>query len=166
MIVVNSSFAMAPFADALFAGDFAWWTQYARDVASFRGERWTVSARARAEYGINFVQPVANPMALRMQRAIFSGVNSGHNAVAMAALFGAAMVILLGFDMGHAADGRKHWHPDHPGKMGNGGDFSKWRSQFRALVLELRVRRVHVLNASRVTALTCCERMPLREALA
>lgn len=170
MIVVNSSFLRAPFADVLFAGDWPWWKRYAEKAAAgewrrFAGEKWTTSDRAKRELGCEHVRSVAQRHAVRMHSAIFAGVNSGHNAVALAGLFGASRIVLLGFDMGHAPDGRVHWHPDHPNPLGNGGDFPSWRRALGVLIAELRLRGTVVVNASRSSALTCCERIPLEEAL-
>lgn len=90
--------------------------------------------------------------------------NSGAGAIALAAHWGAARIILLGYDCKFGADGRRHHHPDHPAPLGNCGSLKRWGGEFRKLADELR-GRVSILNASRDTALTMFPRATLEEAL-
>lgn len=94
------------------------------------------------------------------------GQNSGAGGIAAAVALGARRVILLGYDCKYAADGRRHWHGDHPkgSGAGNAGSIGRWPAQFQELVSHLQGAKV--INASRDTALTMFPRMPLEEALA
>lgn len=88
--------------------------------------------------------------------------NSGAAALAQAAWWGAKRIVLLGYDCQHTG-GRKHWHADHPGKLGNADGVADWPAQF-AVVLP-RLRGIEVVNASRETALCLFPRASLEEAL-
>lgn len=88
--------------------------------------------------------------------------NSGAAALAQAAWWGARRVVLLGYDCGHTG-GRKHWHPDHPGKLGNADSVGEWPAHFAAILP--RLRGIEVINASRETALRLFPRASLEEAL-
>ena len=79
-------------------------------------------------------------------------------------LFGAARVILLGYDMGCNGE-QKHWHPDHPTDLGNPleRNFKAWRENFERMAREATVP---IINATRQTALKCFPRMDLETCLA
>lgn len=91
------------------------------------------------------------------------GGNSGFQALQLALHFGAERVILLGYDMMLASDGRSHWHPEYVG-MGNPlkDRMPRWCQAFAEIPSSIRQR---VVNASRVTALKCFKRASLTEAL-
>lgn len=71
---------------------------------------------------------------------------------------------MLGYDCKHAADGKRHWHGDHPKGLGNAGSVGKWPAQFRDVAQ--RLHGVEIVNATRDTALTIWPQVPLEEALA
>ena len=152
MIVANTTYQAAPWADALFAMDRGWWQVWGDDVAEqFAGLRFSTNLIDR-RYG---VQRLSAP---------FDGYgNSGAACVALALESGARRVILLGFDC-QATGGKKHWHGDHPPQLGNANAMPKWMAKFDKLA---RDKSGHeIINCSRETALTCWPRMPLAEALA
>jgi len=146
---VNTTFRMAPWADALYAMDRAWWREHIAEVReTFRGALWAPCAGLAGVKRIRFHRQTPR--------------NSGAGAIALAAQMGAERIVLLGYDA-QKTDGRAHWHGDHPKGLGNAGSVAKWPEQFRALVGSLR--GAQVINASRATALTCFPRASLEDAL-
>lgn len=140
---------MAPWADALYAMDRAWWREHVAEVrATFRGALWAPFSGMPGIKRLRFDRPTPR--------------NSGAGAVAMAAQFGAERIVLLGYDA-QKTGGRAHWHDDHPKGLGNAGTVAKWPEQFRRIVGSLR--GAQVVNASRATALTCFPRASLEDAL-
>jgi hypothetical protein len=101
--------------------------------------------------------------------ALRTGRNSGYQAVNLAVLLGAARIILLGYDMGIGADGRKHWHPDHPNDTDRAeivaSRYASFRRMFDTIADPLAALGVEVLNCSRHTALTCFQRRGLEAVL-
>ena len=95
---------------------------------------------------------------------IHFGGNSGYQAINLAYLMGASTVTLLGYDMGNT-NGLSHWHGDHPGHLKKQLPINLWLSKFPALADDLKAEGVRVINASRVTALECFDRLPLELAL-
>lgn len=163
VIVVNTTFQLAPWADVLYACDFRWWDRWhreARKVAS--GEFWTIDKRAAEQYGLRRVESVPGGGWVD-SGAIKQGENSGFQAVGLAIAFGAARVVLLGYDMKPAANGRMHWHADHPRVNPVARKFPTWCAHFAQLAKE---SPVPIVNATRDTALTCFPRVTLAEALA
>jgi hypothetical protein len=97
--------------------------------------------------------------------AIHYGGNSGYQAINLAFNWGARRIILLGFDMGKAVDGRSHYFGDHPAGLRRGGNFRNWIADFEQLAADLKAEGVEVVNCSRSTALRCFPRMDLQSAL-
>jgi hypothetical protein len=87
-----------------------------------------------------------------------TGQNSGFQVLNLAWHAGAALAVLLGYDM-QFSGGKSHWHAGHPGPVPE-----VWYKQmhFRSIG-DCGMR---IINASRETSLDCFPRMPIEEALA
>ena len=157
LVVCNSTWRLAPWADVLVAMDTAWWRQYGSEVAqAFPGYRVGSTSQA-VKFGATH----------STYGAVFHTFgNSGAMAVAFLARGRAARVILLGYDAGAGPDGKLHWHPDHPKPLNNPqASINRWPQQFDRLAKHCKERGVQVINASRATKLRCWPRMTIEEAL-
>lgn len=157
MIVANTSFRIAPWADTLFAMDGAWWKVHTEEVRRlFRGEC--------LGFGSDSAKHGARPMrGVKGNWTPFG--NSGAGAIAIAALSGAARVLMLGYDCQYK-DGKKHWHGDHPpGTAGNAAPktVAKWPADFRRL--RDASKGIEIINCSRETALDVFPRANLEDVL-
>lgn len=92
------------------------------------------------------------------------GRNSGAGAISLVASWGVQRVVLLGYDCKYAEDGARHWHGNHPRGLGNAVSMPKWMPQFREVFLKIQ-HKLHVINASRDTAIRYWPRMALEQAL-
>ncbi len=119
VIVVNNAYRLAPWADVLFAADAMWW-------------RWQLGVPdADLPPLIYATQPTAvqwRPTVQLLQATrgtgltldpgkLVSGGHSGAQAINLAVHLGARVsrrIVLLGYDMQQAPDGRQHFHEDHP----------------------------------------------------
>ena len=161
VIVVNTTFRLAPWADVLYASDRQWWEMHAAEVERvFSGEMWTHDnpfhgkawERARRIY-------VQRGLGLsRKPGILISGGNSGYTAISMAYEFGARCIYLLGFDMKAGPAGEVHWHGAHPYGLRQNPMFHGWLLRFPQLAQDLRKVGVEVVNCSRETALDCFAR--------
>lgn len=168
VMVINNTWTLAPWADALYACDVRWWqsaeTGYGRQaMREFGGRKFVgkgeypgcVSCRATGKWD-------------RMRwcgKQIGTGGNSGFQAVNLAAVCGAAKIVLTGYDMS-TCDGA-HWHGNHDGMS----DPEDLMLQGCARMLdgsadELRMCGVQVVNASRKSTLNAYPRMTIEAALA
>lgn len=146
-IAVNSSWKLARFSDVIYAGDACWWDAYGKEI-DIPAERWTHNPNVAQQYGIH-----ANGKGQ-------SVLNSGYRAIELAISFGAARVILLGFDC--SVRQGSHWHGDHSKtKNPDVSRCNEWARQFS----RMQLGRVEVINCSRSTALTCFPCMSLEDAL-
>jgi hypothetical protein len=152
-IVTNTTFRLAPWADALFGFDYQWWRVYWDEVrATFRGRLFCQSSKWPRR-GLEW------PGGFRGYRSFG---NSGACAIALAVACGSSRVVMLGYDC-QPKDGRMHHHDDHPAPLRNCDTMKAFLPQFARLAKW--TANVEVLNASRETALTEFARVDLRTAL-
>lgn len=158
VIVTNNTWQIAPWADALFAMDLAWWQQYHAAVdRGYRGLRLTQHSQGEKFNALNL---------RRRLRAYKNYKNSGACAVAAAIHLGASRVVMVGYD-GAKVAGKAHWHDDHPKGLGNAGSVKRWPADFELVKgLVMRTKGLTVINASRNSVLRHFERQELEQALA
>lgn len=154
-LAVNEGWQLAPWAEVLYACDGAWWG-LRQGVQEFAGLKVTADHAAalafpglhliRVRHGIDRMSFVPGEVGW--------GGNSGFHAVNLAAQFGAARIVLVGFDM-HVAGG-VHWHGRHPRGLNNpdARNTARWRRLMDAAAPDLAARGIEVLNASPTSALT------------
>lgn len=178
VISINDSWRIAPWADILYCCDQPWIEDQTRsNRASIDG-----SVRFRDLLATGFwvkggdspktdprihilrfsgqVGLETNPEALR------TGNNSGYQAINLAYHFGAARIVLLGYDM-HCDGAKTHWHD---GPRAPASEFGKTLGRdmvpyFEYLVAPLAAADVEVVNATPGSALKCWPMMSLEEAL-
>jgi len=168
VVAINNTVQLAPWADILYSCDPAWWETYPKLWRNFPGRKVAREGKAKHPEGIEII-PASHDMPLG-RNGLANGHSSGYQAINLAYLEGARTIVLLGFDMQHTY-GMAHWHGNH-GRSANGQPLGNFgcadlaRKHFPALADALRREGVRVVNCSRETALTCFERMPLKDALA
>lgn len=168
VIVVNTSYKLAPWADVLYAADPLWWTWH-KGAPDFQGlkfsaetENWKMrwirkcpdvqQVAITGEFGLEL-----NPAGLRR------GYNSGYQAINLAVHLGATRIVLLGYDMQIGPHGEEHWHDDHP--HANRSRYDQFRRAFPTLVEPLQKLGIEIVNCTRRSALTCFPRAALRDVL-
>ena len=149
--------APAPWADVLFASDAKWWREYQTRAMAFQGMKITSNNGLRWEGLHNLAFSPRAPFDDRPTHMV-SGGNSGYQAIHIAAHFGAARILLLGFDMreGPTADGgqpRRHYFGNHPPPCNSKGRFHRWIMNIRSLVACLEAKGVRVVNCTPGSAL-------------
>jgi hypothetical protein len=170
VLAVNDAHLLLPEADLLYACDARWWDHH-KGVQAFEGERWTQTAaggvECAARWGLNLVEGKPGNIPDLTGSSVRHGGNSGFQAVNLAALQGVRRIILLGFDMGCAPDGRRHFFGNHADPCLNVlPAFRLFVKAFTVAAPVYRAAGVEILNASRRSALTCFPSTPLEPALA
>ena len=151
VVVANTTFRIAPWADALFAMDARWWKTYYAEVREvFKGECFTVTQD--------------QPDGVTRLKPFNSYRNSGAGCISLAADRGAEQIVMLGYDCMKDGD-QTHWHGSHPAGMSDARTVSLWPVLFDRLASDMKRKGVGVVNASRRTALRCFERVDLRDSL-
>lgn len=164
VIVVNSSYEIAPdFAAYCFFGDLRWWELHSERPAfkAFKGRFVSCSRSAHGEglLKLNRIAPNINEKAggigpgLSLDpRSVVCQRTSLQGAMNLAFHLGAAKIVLVGADMGRAADGRSHHHTPHPweNKPGN-RTWDIQMTQLRLIAEPLERFGVKVVNTSPVS---------------
>jgi len=164
VIAVNDAYRLAPWADALIASDAAWWSHY-KGVPGFAGMKVCVQPGADRWPGVMVLRNTG-PSGLETDpTGLRTGRNTGAAAINLAVHFGAARVLLLGYDMEAKDERHSHWFGPHPRGLRGGSPYPLFRQMFAAMVQPLKAAGVVVINCSRQTALACFPRRPLREVL-
>lgn len=173
ILCVNDAYRMLPYADALYAADKGWWE--ARDGAQdFHGERYTSHCPGSLEFcddktelwkrfpGITLVNARSGADFSNDPECIHYGeqAHSGFQAVNLALLKGASLVVLVGFDY-RFIEGKSHFFGDHANGL---AQFEE--SKFRLLADAFKTAPSdRVLNASPGSRLTMYPQVTLDEAL-
>jgi len=164
-IAINTTFRMAPWADALYGCDARWWQLYHAEVErTFRGALWSQDELAK-RLGVNHIRSENARGLGKKPGVIHQGGNSGYQAVNLAYQAGAKRIVLLGFDMRDHGT-KTHHHADHPTGLNTQPNYAQWIADFNLMARELRGEGVDVVNATPGSALTCFPMAKLEDALA
>ena len=164
VIVINTSYKLAPWADVLYACDARWW-KWNKGAKDFKGMKYALERRAGTLYPDVRVLKQQAPHGLSDDpTAICTGKNSGYQALNLAYLFGAKRIVLLGYDMQKGPNGEMHWHKEHP--MRTPALYRQFMDRFATLEQPLKERGVEVINCTRSTALKVFPCQPLEEVFA
>lgn len=176
VIVINTTFRMAPWADVLYACDAPWWkaadqesarlgfkNYWEEATARFNGELWTQDEVAKRDFGVNRIESQRNAGLGKRPGVIHQGGNGGFQAINLAYQAGAKRLILLGFDM-HGT----HWHGKYTNGLPNTPAhlFGTWIKNFEALARDLKAEGLEVLNSTPGSALQCFDTADLEATLA
>lgn len=166
VIVINTSYKLAPWADVLYACDAKWWRIH-RGVPEFKGMKVTQDKNACTEFnGLHLVkvEKFVDELLLNPYGTLGAGGNSGFQAINLAVQFGISRILLIGYDMN---DGN-HWHKRHPAPLSNPHPISnlpRWRRAIDGMAPKLAELGIEVVNCNHGSALRAYRRMTLPEAI-
>lgn len=166
VIAINDAYRLAPWADCLYACDAQWW-RWHQGVPSFAGVKWSLNHSAWGKYRAVYpdVRLLRNtgPAGLEHEpTGLRTGRNSGYQAVNLAYHYGAARIVLLGYDM-QPSGGKSHFFGEHPN--GQRSPYDQFRRAFQSLVKPLQKAGIQVINCTRRTALLAFPTAPLEDVL-
>lgn len=165
-VAVNSSWRLCPWAEALYAGDYAWWAA-AGGCPEFPGLKVSIDRRACDEWGLRRLECSRADDRLEVSRlgTVGWGGNSGFGALNFVAQLRPRKILLVGYDMTLAAG--SHWHGPHGDGLTNpkAGNVERWRRCIDAAAKQIAEMGVAVINCSPVSALRRYPKMSLAEAL-
>jgi hypothetical protein len=162
VIVINSSYLLAPWADVLYACDTRWWD--ANPAAyGFAGLKVTLGPEiAAAHPDVRLLERTFAPGLDRAPTRIRTGKNGGYQALGLAFhLAGEHLDLLLGYDLRCAVgpDGRRvtHWHGGHKHRQWQVDETTTFLPEYPALAADLAAAGVAVVNCTPGSALKCFE---------
>lgn len=166
VIAINDAYRLAPWADALYACDAKWWGWH-EGVPDFAGPKWSLEHSAwnnyRAKYPDVQRLRMTGPNGLEHDpTGLRSGRNSGYQAINLAYHYGAARILLLGYDM-QRSDGKSHFFGEHPNQQQS--PYASFRARFETLKKPLAKCGVEVINCTRRSVLEAFPKADLRVSL-
>lgn len=172
VIAINNAFQIAPWADVLYACDFAWWRVHA-GAPSFQGLKFALTTSPRSSKrwpDVTVLKPTdgggldLNPKCLRTGVGKDMNGHGGFQAINLAVHLGAARILLLGYDM-QRTQGKSHWHGNHVHPLHRDSPYVGFRRACETLMKPLQELGIEIVNCSRQTALTCFPKMAIDQAL-
>lgn len=153
VVVVNSSYKLAPFADVLFGYDSAWWKQNIDDVNKvFKGRKLSISNAVRC-LGVETTH----------EASWFQNFqHSGACAIGLAISCGASKVIMLGYD--NKITDKTHWHGDHIG-LSNCASIKQWGLHLANVKKYAEKNGCEIINCTRDTAIEIFDKANLEDTL-
>lgn len=164
VIVINSSYQVAPWADVLFFGDSRWWREHEKPVSRFAGKVVTVAPSARGDHLLRMKKGSPpglsdDPETVTMRRtSLMAAMNLGMH-------FGVSRMVLLGADGKPGSKGKTHHHAPHPWPQ-KLGCWDEQMLDLKTAARSLRQKGIEVLNASPGSAIPFWPVMTLDDALA
>lgn len=166
VIVINSSWKLAPWADMLFACDHKWWLM-TKGWQDFAGLKVTIDKGASKKYDLHYVHCLKGDDRIQLEPkgVVGWGGNSGFHCLNLAIQFKAKRVLLVGYDM--RVDKGVHWHGNHPNGMHNPtiGTVSRWRRAVDGAARVAKSEGVEVLNCSPISELQSYPKVDFAEAI-
>ena len=160
-IAVNNAWELVPWADFLYACDYAWWNCY-DGVPDFAGVKVSIerrTIRTWPEIKWLYCSKARDDINYEPNSEIGWGGNSGFGALNMAVKFRPKKIILVGYD----CDTRHgvHWHGKHPLGLHNPSpaNINRWRRALERAAMSLRKRHFDVVNASDISTLNNFQRV-------
>jgi hypothetical protein len=169
VIAVNESFRLAPWADAVYSCDLAWW-QLHKGLKEFEGLKLTHDRVACRTFTglqhVNIEHVASDEILTERPSYVGAGGNSGFQAMNLAVQFGATGIVLVGIDC--SLEHGPHWHGRHPYQMNNPApsNVKRWKAAFEAAAPRLKALGIDVVNCSPKSALVSYPKLTIGEALA
>lgn len=175
VIVINNAYERALWADAHYFADHRWyrWHKDKPLFKQFRGERYSIE-NANSVIDDPSVKTLRNLSVVggTMGRlstdptGLYTGCgNGGYQAIELGVLKGGTRIVLVGYDLKPDAQGRHHWHEEHPVTM-DGGIYRFWREEYGRMAPIAKTMGIEILNASADTALEHFPRVELESLVA
>ncbi|UFX41926.1 hypothetical protein HAP47_0021760 [Bradyrhizobium sp. 41S5] len=165
LITINDSWRLAPWADALYAHDEAWWDVWS-GVPSFNGLKIS-GQRTNPKWDVKLarINKYRDEILVEPDGTIGWGSHGGFHALNLAIQFGARRIVLVGYDC--RIDQGINWHGGHQHGLPNKGIVcvTIWRKVLDMQALLLKKLGVEVLNASPVSTLTAYQKVEFAAAV-
>jgi len=175
VVVINESWQLAPWADALYSCDEKWWKL--RFPKDFPGLKVTVDEIAPRHFPVLKklkLRPLPNQPGKYCQWLLMdewgevgSGQSGGFQALNWLAQLQVKGIALLGFDA-CIIDHKIHWHGSHGVELNNPGQstFVGWKRWLENAAPRLHELGIEVINCSMWSAVSGFQRIELKATLA
>ena len=163
-IAINDAYRLAPWADILYFCDPRWWEWHKNNAEfkAFVGMKVTLRPTiAKLDRSVRWLKEAGLRGLETQSNGLKTGNNSGYQAIGLAVHLGVSKIILLGYDMKQAANGKWHWFGNHPNTNPTLSLADTWKVNYTYMVKPLAERGVKVLNATPGSALESFQKVSL-----
>lgn len=148
VIAVNNAYKVCPWADEFYACDFEWWVYHGMNLMYLPGKKTTCRWDYNAPLNVmaREVKAVCDGGGMFIRRGwsmekgwIYTGHNSGFQALQLAAQVKPPAIYLAGFDMGvtnRVPD--DHFDGQHPAPLAVGSNYEDFIGDFETVIDEIR----------------------------
>jgi len=174
VVVINESYQLAPWADALYSCDHKWWELRYPLLKDFAGLKITpdnVAAKMFPELKrLRFKEDkpgnVIRYLLMDEWGEIGSGQNSGFQVINWLAQLPVKGMMLLGFDFCYIND-KVHWHGRHADRLNNPlpHTFVGWKIWIENAAPKLKELGIEMINCSMFSAIGCFQRVEVAATL-
>jgi hypothetical protein len=165
ILAVKSNIDLCPTAKVVYGCDSHWWV-YKRGLPDFKGVKLTYSVPLTPQFpGLYAIHIDRDTDALIINKPghVGSGGNSGFQAFNLAVQFGAAKILLIGFDM-KAEGNSPHWYGrnEWPGCANpDESNYARWRKAFDQSVAITDALGIEVINGSEFSTIKAFPKAPI-----
>lgn len=165
LLMINESWRLAPWADAMYAADYMWW-KHRDGCPDFKGVKFSSDHQAVDEWPeirhLRLWREV-NTIITEEPNVIGDGRNSGFQALNLAVLLGSTDIVLVGYDM--TLEYGLHWHGWHDRPLNNPQQHNilVWRKHLDAVAPVLKNKGIRVRNASHISRLEAFPKVNFNE---
>lgn len=167
VIAIKTNIDLLPFAEVVYGCDAPWWIDR-KGLPDYKGLKIFHGQQASHFKDMHRVEIEISKDSILLHEPmrIGNGGNSGFQAINLAAQFGAANIILIGFDCHAKKDvhwyGRNKWvNANNPAQA----NFNRWLKAFDAAKKDLDRINVSVINTCLDSEIKCFEKMSLPDAM-
>lgn len=168
VIAINSSVHSVPWADMLFFGDWRWFAEEPdnrKAVESFAGIAICAHSHTPLTHPVVKKMKKIPPLVFSNDRCAVAYSRTSVTAGIHIALHrGSKDIVLLGCDGQRSKDGASHHHKPHKWPV-KSGCWDKHKAELKAMVAQLKQRRIRIINASPGSAWNMWPIMSLNDAL-
>lgn len=129
VLAVSDAWRLCDFVDYIYACDYDWWKYHGPSLVSHPAKKYSLDVDVEPRHPMcTYLTNLGRRGFSFCEGHVFSGHNSGYQALQLAAIMGYTTIYLVGFDMG--ATGHTHFFGDHPPPIRHYSDYGSFISDF------------------------------------
>ena len=163
-IAIGDAARLNPFADLMYHCDARWWNHYNGFPEFYGCQRISLEPTISKDVKQILKSDSRSGLDLRSPYVVTGG-NSGYQALNLACHYKPKKIILIGYDMGRAPDGKYNIIGDHPPELNGKGNFNTFKQKFDTTIEPLAKQGITVYNCSLQSALTSFVRKDLKDVI-
>ena len=163
IIVINKAMYYIPWAQVLYFSDYRFYLWNKDDIENFKGKVFTIATKA-IHPNITILKSSGRHGIDLREGYIKDGGNSGFAALGLAHKLGAKRIILLGYDMSAASNGKTHFHDGYKIEQAK-TIYKGFKEPFERIAEEYKKLNILIYNTNINSELNCFPKLPIENFL-